>query len=348
MPVRGEYYDGRSSRRTEAELHVAGGAVSVRAGACELVPYTPVAGIELSSRLGSTPRRLRFPDGSVFETSEHAALARTLPRHEQRDRLHRVESRTRYILTALVLVVLCGWGALRYGVPAAADALAHSLPASASAHIGHGTLQLLDATLLAPTELDEATRERLAQRFAPLLDSVTGGLDLRVLFRSARDTLGANALALPSGTVIFTDELVRLARTDEELLAVLAHELGHIEHRHGLRGAIRSSALALIVLMVTGDASALHSLAASLPIVLTELGYSREFEYEADAYALEMLRAHGIDPAHFVAILSRMDGLGECRSADCPPRPDDGRPRALSYLSTHPATAERVARFLKD
>jgi Zn-dependent protease with chaperone function len=344
-PVRGEYYDGCSSRRQPAELHLAGGGAYVRSGTEELVPETSLARVAISARLGSTPRRLRFPDGSVFETSEHDALERALPRPGTL--LHRLESRARYVVLAMAVVVLFGWGMLRYGVPAAADALALALPASASTHIGYGTLELLDATLLSPTELDEATREHLAQRFAPLLASASGDIELRVLFRSARDTLGANALALPSGTVIFTDELVQLAEAEEELLAVLAHELGHIEHRHGLRRAIRSSALGVMALMLLGDASALHSIIATLPVLLTELGYSREFEREADDYALQMMRAHGIDPSHFAAILMRLAGLAECRSAACAPGDDGAAPAALAYLSTHPRTEERVRRMLE-
>lgn len=48
--------------------------------------------------------------------------------------------------------------------------------------------------------------------------------------------IGANAFALPDGTLVVTDELVELAGdNDDEVLAVLAHELGHIHERHGLR-----------------------------------------------------------------------------------------------------------------
>jgi Zn-dependent protease with chaperone function len=69
---------------------------------------------------------------------------------------------------------------------------------------------------------------------------------------------------------------------------VLAHEAGHVIGRHGLRQVLQNSMTTLFVLYATGDAS---SLGVALPVVLVQAGYSREFEAEADRFALDLLRA---------------------------------------------------------
>ena len=143
--------------------------------------------------------------------------------------------------------------------------------------------------------------------------------------------------------MIFTDQLVTLAERDEELLGVLAHEIGHIERRHGLRQVLQGSALGLLAMTVTGDLSSVSSLVASIPLILTQLGYSRDFEHEADRFAADLLASHGIDAAHLGALLLRLESaMRDCPAAERCADPDGGW---SSYLSTHPPTAERLPRL---
>jgi Zn-dependent protease with chaperone function len=138
--------------------------------------------------------------------------------------------------------------------------------------------------------------------------------------------------------VIFTDELVELATSDEELVAVLAHEIGHVASFHSTRSALQGSALTLAIVFITGDVSSLSSLAVALPVMLTQVGYSRAFEREADAFAAALLQERGVPAAHLAAILERMEAAGEaCAGDGCGDEVGLGR-----YLSTHPPTAERV------
>ena len=81
--------------------------------------------------------------------------------------------------------------------------------------------------------------------------------------------------------------MVRLAQHDDELVAVLAHEVGHVIHRHGLRVIIQNSLLGFTLLAITGDAACSSELFLGLPVLLTQLAYSRTFECEADSYALD-------------------------------------------------------------
>ena len=80
--------------------------------------------------------------------------------------------------------------------------------------------------------------------------------------------MGANAVALPAGIIIMTDALVELSENDEELAAVLAHEIGHVRNRHALRALLQNSVVAGSIILVTGDASSAGSIAAGIPTLL--------------------------------------------------------------------------------
>src|SRR5260221_8759744 len=83
--------------------------------------------------------------------------------------------------------------------------------------------------------------------------------------------------------------------------------------------------------MAVGDLSSVTSFAAALPTLLLQAKYSREFEAEADEFALDYLAKKGIPPDAFSSLLERLE-RGE------------GSTAGLDYFSTHPATRERVER----
>lgn len=340
----GSYFGGTSSRPVPATLVVADDRLRVIAGDDLLVGPLPLAEIVVSSRLGNTPRMLRFADGASFETADNATVDRLLAGQGRRHGLvHRLESSLRYVLVGLLVTIAFVWGGVRYGIPALAEATAFALPEAASRQIGEGVLELLDDDLLFPSELTAEEQARLRQRFAPMI--AASGLPIRLEFRKAARELGANAFALPSGTVVFTDQLVKLAERDEELLGVLAHEIGHIDRRHGLRQVLQSSALGLLTMTVTGDVSSVSSLIAAIPAILTQLGYSRDFEYEADGFAAELMASHGIDAAQLGAMLMRLENaLRKCPEVERCADPEHGW---TTYLSTHPPTTERMQRLDK-
>jgi predicted Zn-dependent protease len=201
---------------------------------------------------------------------------------------------------------------------------------------GRQGLDVLDQSIFSDSGIDEATRTRLMEHFQPVIRDHSG-YELKILFRKG-GPLGANAFAMPGGTIVFTDEMVELAEHDDELLAVLTHEIGHIVHRHAMRRVIQDSLLGFVLLAMTGDVSGSSELFLGLPILLTELGYSRKFEREADRYALDCLRSRGTPPIHFARLMRRIDKkLG--------PESESRDGKWLNYLSTHPMTDERLRDF---
>jgi predicted Zn-dependent protease len=129
-----------------------------------------------------------------------------------------------------------------------------------------------------------------------------------------------------------TDELVAASEHDDELAAILAHEIGHLEHRHSIRMAMQSSAVALIIAAISGDVVSSSSLLVALPTVLIHSSYSQDFETEADDFAWHYLVENGIPTRAFASILTRIAG-------------DSDDSAVGKYLSSHPGTHERVQRF---
>jgi predicted Zn-dependent protease len=201
---------------------------------------------------------------------------------------------------------------------------------------GNQTLDILDRSIFEPSKLGANVRKDLLLHFEPII-ALHSGLGLEIVFRKGGE-IGPNAFALPSGVIVFTDEMIQIAEHEDELSAVLAHEIGHIVQRHGMRTLIQDSILSFVLLAMTGDVSGSSELFLGLPVLLTELAYSRKFEMEADAYAFIVLRTHGVQPARFASLMRRIEN----RKAAVPGSASE---KWINYLSTHPLTEERLKSF---
>ncbi|MBW4934580.1 M48 family metallopeptidase [Marinobacter sp. F4206] len=346
LAIEGQFYSGDNSFRQDALLRSVGGELVLVTES--LQQRLSLQELTISPRVGNTPRYLHLPDDGVFETTDNDRvdqLGRGAATGRLSRLLHRLENHLALILTAVVVTIAVTAFAFVYGVPWTAKAIAYALPDSIAEQVGESTLASLDGTWLEPSELSDTRQESLQRHFEPFLAPV-GGQELNVLFRSA-PAIGANALALPNGSLIFTDELVELAETDDELVAILAHEIGHVEHRHGMQGMVQSSLTFWLIVMMTGDLSAFSDTTVVVPAVLMSLSYSRTMERQADQYALETLLRHDLDPGHFANIMGRLaasahDGRDD---AEEDVEEDSRWSRLGDLLSSHPVTEERIQRF---
>lgn len=331
--VEARFYDGKSSQQRKVSIYreppdrlrVVGEGIDF---SCRLAEVRP------SSRVGNTRRHLHFADGSQCETDNNDAIDEIFSGVSTAafgHLLHRWESLPGYVLFALVVTIVSLWAGVTYGIPALAKQVAFSLPAATDKVLGQEALEGLDKTFLKPTHLPPKRQAELRALFADMVASLPGAGDYQLALRSSK-AIGANALALPSGIVVVTDALVELAKSDDELVAVLAHEIGHLRQRHSLRQVLQHSGTALVVIAVTGDIGSLVSVTAALPALLVQSKYSRDFEREADDFAFDYLKRRGIPTESLTAILLRM----EQKAGASHNGPD--------YLSSHPATQERAER----
>lgn len=330
------YYDGNSSRCLAVRLSVADGRFRVhgegmeREGALET--------LRVSERLGSAPRVITFADGAHCEVSDLAGLGLLLEAGGHREScVVRWQFSIRAVLLSLLALVLLILAGHEWLVPWMARQAAEQTPQVLVEKLSEDTLKTLDEAVLKPSLLPASRQEALARRFSALQRSDAGPVAVRLEFRSA-GALGANAFALPSGIILVTDELIALAGDDEEILGVLAHELGHVHARHGLRLMMEGSIVGLATAWYIGDVS---TVLAGLPAALSKARYSRAFETEADEFAAHMLRANGIAPARLADILARMEASrGRMH-------PDDGKSgnSPVDYFSSHPLSVERIRRL---
>lgn len=327
------YFDGRTSRPRavmlrwhafDDRLEVAGEGVEARYAKRDVI---------IESRLGRGPRFIRFADGGRCEVADNAALddvMATWAPNRGATWLHRIETSWTHVIIATVVLAAIGWATLHFGLPWAARKVAFSLPAGITRSLGDQTLAALDKTILNPSVLTHERQIGLHAEFTRFLTQTADPTPYQIEFRSMKQA-GANAFALPSGVIVITDDLVKLAENDQEIVGVLAHECGHIVHRHTLRAVLQNSAVFVVIALVTGDISSATAFGGALPAFLLQNRFSREFEREADAYAVEQLRKGGINPAFLATMLQRLAAThGENDS------------RVLGYLRTHPPTAERI------
>ena len=129
-----------------------------------------------------------------------------------------------------------------------------------------------------------------------------------------------------------TDGMVHIAESDDELMAVLAHEVGHLSERHGLRTILQNSSSAVLIAGLTGDLTNITALSATVPTFLMQAKYSRDFEREADDFAFDYLESQGIETDVLSALLLRIESeFG-----------DNGELPDATWMSTHPRSEDRL------
>ena len=333
--VTADYFDGRTARPHRVTLSLKGDELVVEGDT--LARREPISALRVSEPMGVAPRLISFPDGAHCEVRDHAGLAHMLHVTGHVDSwVVRMQRYWSAALAAAVIAVGALTAAYIWGLPAVAESLAFQLPQNVLQEMGAGSLQLLDKTMLKPSALPPERQQAVHAAFGRLAVPGNARTDYRIEFRKG-GPISANALALPDGTIVLTDELVTLAGDDEEILAVVAHELGHLNRRHSVRMLIQGSIVAFIVAWYVGDVS---NVAAGVPTLLLQARYSRTLETEADRFAVAMLKTNGISPRRLSSMLARMEA-----ARDTAAQKEGKRHRqsgALDYLSSHPATAERI------
>ena len=246
----------------------------------------------------------------------------------------------------------------RYGTPWAATQLTRFVPLSWETSVTEKALQQMDEGTLKPSALPRARQDQLQARFDALVQQTPAALHryrgyqppLSLEFRAG---MGANAFALPGGKIVMTDGIVKAAAdkglTDDALVGVLAHEIGHVVHRHTTRMVVEQGVLQMGLGLALGDVSAIVSTGSAL---LTGLSYRRSHEREADCYAIDLMRHAALPTAPMGQLLLAMahEDEAQTKKSDAPASAaDKGKARAdakahpvWSLLSSHPDTIQRA------
>jgi Zn-dependent protease with chaperone function len=327
------YFDGQSSRVHDVAVELLDNRTLCLRGA-GIERDEPLENLSVSPRLARIARTIELAEGARLLLDDHPLIDQWFPLHNPLQRwVDRLERHAHAVAASIVVCVLSGAVLFFWGVPWMSDRIAEQLPEQVETRLGEEVLAQLDRFAgLAPSSLGMERQSGLLERFAALKADMPGAENHRLLFRNAAG-IGPNALALPGGTVIITDQLVSLVSDDREIDAVLAHELGHQQQHHALRQTLRSSFVIVIAAMFAGDVSSASAVVVAVPTFLLQGHYSREFESEADAFALRTLAEKGTSPAWFAQAMRTLEAYvsDEGGSDDSP-----------GYLSSHPQTRERI------
>jgi len=154
------------------------------------------------------------------------------------------------------------------------------------------------------------------------------------------DTDEINAFAAPGGFILISRGMLRCCRNEDELAAVLAHEVGHVQLEHGLRAIKKSRWTSAFTILGAETAKNLggqqlaelttifEGTISDVTSTMVNSGYARTLEREADAAAVTIMRRIGYNPTGLVNMLTEMGRRLE----------KDTR----GFAKTHPAPQDRV------
>ena len=288
----------------------------------------------ISDRLGQTERRIELNDDSVFLTSDNDAVdLLSAAKGGWFSQVSSLEAFRPRLIAFVVASILLIAGAIRYGLPVAAKVAVWATPDAAVTLIDSSTLSTFDRIVLGESGLAEDRQKVLLSAFDELAIAAETKESTRLLFRDG-GRIGPNAFALPGGTVVLTDQLAEIL-TDDEVIAVFAHELAHVKHNHGLQQMYRAFGFAAIVTVIAGDMSLVLEEILGGGGLLVAMAASREMEFEADSEGVDLLRKVGRDPAN---LKTALDTLME---KTCPKNLAE-LCEETGWFSSHPGSIERT------
>jgi len=213
-----------------------------------------------------------------------------------------------------------------------ARSVANLMPRDTRAMLGKEVVRSMTSGRRVCTQpAGRAALETLAKRLSDATGRPSSAFTVSVV-----DSEVMNAFAAPGEQIVIMRKLLETAGSADEVAGVLAHEMGHGLELHPESGIVRSVGLMAITEFMLGGSGGL----ANMGLYLTQLGYTRHAERQADAHAIAILKRSGIatqgmmDFFRRVAKMSGEDGGG--RKSMGP---------AMDILRTHPRVAERMAAF---
>jgi predicted Zn-dependent protease len=316
------FFDGRSAVERTVRVTLAEDGIEIRDAAdAETWLYPPIrrerrGGVSYLQRIDATARL------AVTDDTFLAALRARCPRLDR----HGGSGRRAAAITAGALaVVALALAAVEY-LPQIGARL---LPVAWEERLGDQVIDIA-GFVFSGENVKWCEAAPGQQAIDALAARLTDGLDtpyrlkLRVL-----ESKRVNAFAVPGGRIVVLSGLIDAATSADELAGVLAHEIGHVVHRHPAEGMLRQMSEGRLLSFATGNAAAGGAITAVADAVVGA-SYSRAAEAEADATALDLLGRAQISPAGFAAFFERIIAKG-----------DDGKG---SILASHPADEARARR----
>jgi Zn-dependent protease with chaperone function len=331
---RGRYLDGRSSASQRAALQTlkAGLKITLARGKSFLWPYDEIR--QTQGVYAGDPVRLERGEGIaevviIDDTDFLYSLRAKATGHKLR--FHNPGFRaTRAWLTLYAGLATLAFALAfhEWGIPFLADTLAPRVPVSWETGLGKSELNLM-----APAA-NRVENPRLDQALQQIVDRLAGTLPhCPYSFHvTVSDAEVVNAFALPGGNIVVFRGLLQATRTPEELAGVLAHEMQHILRKHTTKRIIQQSSTGLLISAMAGDVTGSMAFALQSARTLSLLEYSRGEEEEADREGMKLLLSARINPQGMIRFFETLKEKGKT-------------PQFLKFVSSHPATEDRIEKL---
>jgi len=333
---KGIFFDGNTTARQDVTVELATAELIIRdAGGGELARW-PYAELDQAVapdqvlRLGRGRQSL-----ARLEIRDPVLAAAIDEKSTPVDRTWRVQRHLSLKIAVLVVVAAVSLAVMAlFALPALASRLTPYLPYSLERRLG----QAVDAQLRGsfgngtrglPLDCGVAEGEKAGAAALAALGERPGSaaaLPVPLRFSVIRRN-EANAVALPGGQIYVFAGLIAKADAPDELAGVIAHEIGHVARRDGVRSVLETAGLSFLFGMVLGDFVGGGAIVIAAKTVL-QSSYSRDTETAADAYGIALMNRAGGNAEALGALLTRIDDLHS---------------ESPEILRDHPPTQERVA-----
>jgi len=346
MQATGRFFDGESGQRLDVDLSVDTAADTLRLAHPDLPmgsQYWPLDAIRAladharTDQLVLTLRADASLDSALIRTARLTVddanmisiLTRLCPDLNRRDKVRgtgrRVVTRIGLAAAALGLMIFVI-------LPAMANTLATLIPIEREVAYGKTVVKQMERFLggkaaggLACT--NPQGRAALDKMMGRLTEAGDLNYDLNI---GVFDHKMVNAFAAPGGQIVIMRGLIDRADGPDQVAAVLAHEIGHVEARDTTRNALRAAGSAGLLALVLGDFAGGSAVVVAAEYTLNA-SYTREAEAAADVFALNMLEASGTSAKALATFFDSLKGIQRTM------------PDLPVYLSSHPETTDRAA-----
>lgn len=306
----------------------------------------PLDGIQI--RAGGAGGKMFFfthasvPDCSFFTSDPDVLKSPNLKRisgvQDQLTRIQQAKTRT-FMAWIVLLVIVIGviFGLFKIKEPVC-KAIAARVPAEWENQLGETVFAQIKIT---SAVIEDSDINNMMQKIAdPIFKTISCSRYRFKIHVVKNPTI--NAFALPGGHIVFHSGLILAAESPEEIAAVMAHEVSHITLQHGLRNMIGAAGMYLLIQALFGNTEGIMGTIVNNGAYLINMKYSRDYEREADDTGWSYLVKAGIPPDGMITFFQNL--LKEEKKT-MPTEMKDRVNDALSYISTHPATSERIARL---
>lgn len=332
MKATGHFFRELSSKKEVGEIEISKQTASITSHEKRISENVKIASIQ-------SRKDIYLENGFLFSLDEPlTADQEALHLHEINKAILWLELFSFRKALVFSFILLAGLFLIRLGLTSATQMALLVFPDHWEGKIGDNAYATFKSVAFEDSQLPPVRIAKLREETTKII-LLNNLRESEVVFH-ASDIIGANALAFPGGPIVVTDGLVEILESDALVLAVIAHELAHIERRHSLHQIVELIGIAAVGSVLLGSNDTLIEEASVIAANLWATKNSREFEKESDLLALTYLETAGLTGNSFLKAIEKLTehycGLGQSDNIqNCMDGEESG------WFSTHPSGAER-------